>query len=75
MIGGIPSVGTVLAQKFQREVAPTGLDEMKAKVARDTTAAFYAAPPKDVVETSVYNKMGQAPTVVAKIRHILDISV
>lgn len=75
MIGNVPSVAATLAQKYDQNVAPTSIDAAKAKTARDAEAIFYAAPVKDLVEGSVYNRDGSAPTVDAKVGRILDIRV
>lgn len=73
MIGNIQSMDRVLAQQFRERVAPIWIDEMKAKIARDTAANFYAQAAKDIVQDSVYNKTGEAPTVEMKVGRILDI--
>ncbi|MDD5376669.1 MAG: hypothetical protein PHH16_00990 [Candidatus Gracilibacteria bacterium] len=72
MIGNIPSVFGSVVRDFSQNVAPTGFNEVKAKVANDAANVFYAQAAKDVVADSVYNSQGQAPTVDVKIGRILN---
>lgn len=50
-------MSTLISQQFERQVAPIGANDIKAKISRDVEASFYAKAAKDTVEESIYNRV------------------